>query len=138
MMALELFPNFWDAIKSQKHRGATSLTALTAETNLKDVLGDEKEVTLFSEYCKSHFCEEQVLFWLEARDHKLLFDPYDVLSQGQLIFDAYMNAAAELRVNISDTAMRAVQAKLNAKAVDTTLFDEAVQEVALAEHWNRA
>ena len=69
MMALELFPNFWDAIKSQKHRGATSLTALTAETNLKDVLGDEKEVTLFSEYCKSHFCEEQVSFWLEARDH---------------------------------------------------------------------
>ena len=38
--------------------------ALNAESTLKEVLGDEKEVLLFSEYCRLHLCEEQVLFWL--------------------------------------------------------------------------
>ena len=103
-MALDLFPRFWDAIKSQEQERASSATRLTEATDLKDVLGDEKEVTLFSEYCRSHFCEEQVLFWLEARDYKLLFDPSDMLSQGEMIFDVYVKASAELRVNISDMA----------------------------------
>lgn len=131
-MALDLFPRFWDAIKSQEQERASSATRLTEATDLKDVLGDEKEVTLFSEYCRSHFCEEQVLFWLEARDYKLLFDPSDMLSQGEMIFDVYVKASAELRVNISDMAAKAVEEKLNSKVVDQMLFDEVAQEVALA------
>jgi len=133
MLALELFPRFWDAIKSQDAPRPSSYSVkLTEYSCLKDVLSDEKGVMFFSEYCKTHYCEEQVLFWLEARDHQLLFDPSDMLSQGLLIFDTYVKLSAEYRINISATATEAVEARLSSGSVDRTLFDEVSQEVPLA------
>ena len=70
-----------------------------------------------------------MLFWLEARDHRLLFDPGDLLSQGLLIFDTYVKTSAECRINISATAAHAVEARLGSGSVDRTLFDEVAQEV---------
>ena len=70
-----------------------------------------------------------MLFWLEARDHRLLFDPGDLLSQGMLIFDTYVKTSAECRINISATAAQAVEARLGSGSVDRTLFDEVSQEV---------
>ena len=70
-----------------------------------------------------------MLFWLEARDHRLLFDPGDLLSQGLLIFDTYVKTSAECRINISATAAQAVEARLGSGSVDRTLFDEVAQEV---------
>lgn len=92
MMSLDLFPRFWDAIKAQYENENTQAKALGADSTLKEVLGDEKEVLLFSEYCRLHMCEEQVLFWLETSDHKLLFDPTDMLQQGQRLYDLYIDS----------------------------------------------
>jgi len=130
MMSLELFPRFWDAVKQQFEGSGDNSQVLTSDSTLKDVLSDEKEVLLFSEYCKIHYCEEQVLFWLETNDHKLLFDPRDMLAQGQRLYDVYIDEAkSESRINISHKADKDIQAKLSTGTVDRTLFDGAMVEV---------
>lgn len=127
-MSLELFPRFWDAVKAQTDT-AQAIT-FTENATLKSVLGDEKQVLLFSEYCKMHLCEEQILFWLEAKDHKLLFDPNDMLQFGQRLYLTYIDMkTAEARINVSDVAAKDVEAKLATGKVDRDLFNECSTQV---------
>jgi len=129
MMSLELFPRFWDAVKESGGSGGSDFQ-VNQEATLKECLSDEKQVLLFSEYCKLHFCEEQVLFWLEAQDHKLLFDPTDMLDFGQRLYDTYIDEQkAEARINISDSDAKKIKAVLDSKKVDRDLFAQASQSV---------
>ena len=86
LMATDLWGRFWDELKSQDAKDHThhSGTALTAETPLLEVLRDPKEVTYFAEWLRAHLCEEHVLFWLEATDHKLLFSQADLQTEAQV------------------------------------------------------
>ena len=131
MMAHELFPRFCDAVKD--HANPESVSARFGEdTQLKDMLGDEKAVLLFSEYCKIHHCEEQVLFWLEAHDHKLLFDPQDMVQQGERLYELYLDPAkSESLINISERATKDIRSKLDSGKVDRELLATAMAEVEM-------
>ena len=127
-MSFELFPRFWEAIKELAKTDA--VFSLNEDATLKEVLSDERAVLFFSEYCKLHLCEEQVLFWLEAKDHKLMFDPTDMLVQGQRLYDLYIDEKkSEMRINISDKAAKDIKAKLESGRVDRELFNAASLEV---------
>lgn len=128
-MALELFPRFCDAVK--EHANPESVSAsLREDTKLKDMLGDEKAVLLFSEYCKIHHCEEQVLFWLEAHDHKLMFDPQDMIQQGERLYELYLDPTkSETLINISERAAKEIRSKLDLGKADRELFATAMAEV---------
>ena len=67
-MLFELFPRFWEAVKSQDSQGeGQSRSKLTESTTLKEVLkAHDLEVHLFAEYCKEHLCEDQVICLLET------------------------------------------------------------------------
>ena len=129
MMALELFPRFCDAVSRSSDPESVS-SSLGEDTKLKDILGDETAVLLFSEYCKIHHCEEQVLFWLEAHDHKLMFDPQDMIEQGERLYELYLDPTkSETLINISERAAKEIRSKLDLGKGDRELFTTAMAEV---------
>lgn len=62
MMLFELFPRFWDAVKSQEDAAGGRKSTITQDSTLKGVLkANDLEVHLFAEYCREHHCEDQVM-----------------------------------------------------------------------------
>ena len=73
LMATDLWHRFWDTLNAQAEKGQTAGSTLKASSTLSSVLHDSKETKYFAEYLRLQLAEENILFWLEANDHRLLF-----------------------------------------------------------------
>lgn len=114
-MLFELFPRFWEEVKSQDRAGKKERSKLTQQTTLKDIISaNDLEVHLFAEYCREHLCEDCVIFLLEVQMFTLLFDPADLRTQARRVFQAYLDEKSEGRIVASATEMRRVEALLAA------------------------
>jgi len=120
LMLFELFPRFWEAIKEQEKKEAHR-SQLTEKTTLKEVLlANDLEVHLFAEYCREWLCEDAVIFLLETNMHSLLFDPQDLYSSSERIYNVYLSPTSEGRIVVSNAEEKKIK----------DLLEEAKKEVA--------
>jgi hypothetical protein len=129
LMASDLWHRFWDEIQSQAAVDGRAGTAIMADTPLSAVLNDPKEVAYLAEFARQNMCEEQVLFWLEASEHKLLFAAEDLLQTAQTIFDTYVSPNSVEQVTLPGPIINEVERQLKTGSVPNTLFDAAIKEV---------
>ena len=91
---------------------------MTEATQLRDVISaNDIETHLFAEFCKEHLCEDAVIFLLEASRFSLLFDPGDMLREGQRIYALYLDEKSEGRIVVSASESKRIDSVL--KAADT-------------------
>ena len=128
LMRLDLFPRF-----QEKMDGLTAL-AETAEERAASVAeltsGVNPAATRsFMRFAKEQMCEEALLFWLEANDYALLFQPMDQQTRGQAIYDSYLGSKAKTKVNVSDRIIADVCTALESKQLNSALFVAAQKEI---------
>lgn len=89
------------------------------QTTLVEVLkASDLEIHLFAEYCREHMCEEAVTFLLEVNMYSLLFDPLDLETQAQRIFNLYLDNKSEGRIaGVSDRVLNQIKSTLEAANV---------------------
>ena len=90
----------------------------------------------FTRFTRDQLCEEALLFWIEANDYALLFQPLDQMSRAQAIFDTYMGAKAKFKVSVSDVIISKIDECLGKKEVTNALFVTAQREVPTARASN--
>jgi len=142
LMLFELFPRFWESIKEQDKEGNAARSQLTEKTTLKDILAaNDLEVHLFAEYCREWLCEDAVIFLLETNMHSLLFDPNDLYSSADRLYNVYLSPTSEGRIVVSNAeekkikdlleeAKKEVAAKKSPSNIKPNLFQKVADEVS--------
>jgi len=109
ILLFDLFPRFWEDVKTQDRQGKVQRPKMSKDTRLEDVIAaNDLEIHLFAEYCREHLCEDMVIFLLETQMYALLFDASDLLMTGRRIYDTYLDPASESRIVVSDKAQQAI------------------------------
>ena len=129
LMLLDLYPAFVDHIAILG--GGRASEEEKGPDTLMDILGGINPAGMrsFERYVRAHFCEEALLFWLEANDFQIRFDKTDLESRAKEIYKDYMGETAKARINTSDECIAKVWEKIEKKAVTNMLFFDAQKEV---------
>jgi hypothetical protein len=116
LMRLELWPKFCEHLEKV---AGESETAEARADSMKVVLSGTNPPASrsFTRFAREQFCEEALLFWIEANDFALLFQQLDLQTRAQSIFDMYMSANAKYKVNCSDMMINEVAAQLKDQQV---------------------
>ena len=129
LMRLDLFPRFNDHLADVAH---LSMEAEEIADSMKTVLSGTSPAATrsFTRFAREQFCEESLLFWMEANDFALLFQPLDQLTRATSIYETYMGHTAKFKVNVSDAIVRGVDAAIKTKKVTNAVFVTAQREVS--------
>eukprot|EP00753_Platysulcus_tardus_P009247 PLAT1885.1.p1 GENE.PLAT1885.1~~PLAT1885.1.p1 ORF type:complete len:890 (+),score=197.41 PLAT1885.1:49-2718(+) len=89
----------------------------------RHVLHDALARTYYKNYLASTYCEENILFWLEVEEFKMLPKSEFMKVQARKIYDKYVRPGALLEVNLGGDVRRELIARLEAPS--PTLFKRA-------------
>lgn len=91
--------------------------------NFECLLKDRSGIQLFTEFLKMEFSEENVEFWKECEDYKMLGDASARKLKANIIFERYIKPDAPQAINIDNVARLWAEAQLSSPT--TGAFDEA-------------
>ena len=129
-MRLDIFPRYCEAaqegLRNASGEGAIaeSIEVILAGTHLAASRS-------FNEFVREHFCEEALLFWLEANAFALLLDERDLASRSGFIYGSFLEADAPYSINISEPVRSTIQRRIERGHVDNDIFTSAQKEVEL-------
>jgi len=131
LMRLDLYPRFYEEI--QETLGGTDEEKEEPATSLGVVLSGTKPAAVrsFTRFCQEQYCEEALLFWMEAHSFTLLFQQMDLDTNAKVIYENYMGPSAKYKVNVSGGEVDRIKGVMDEQAVDNTLFVKAQNEVEL-------
>mmetsp|Transcript_12693 Transcript_12693/g.25603 ORF Transcript_12693/g.25603 Transcript_12693/m.25603 type:complete len:445 (-) Transcript_12693:708-2042(-) len=128
-MRLDLYPRFMERLDDMK--GSSPLDEEPAESLKVVLMGTQPAATRsFSRFAREALCEEALLFWVEANDYALLFQPSDMLSRAAAIYETYMSPDAKYKVNLSDKIIESVDAAIKSEKCHNALFKTSQTEVS--------
>ncbi|XP_045189698.2 regulator of G-protein signaling 12-like isoform X2 [Mercenaria mercenaria] len=107
----------------QEQVGRVSSWAVSFDKLLKDSIG----ITVFTEFLKKEFSEENVVFWKACEDFKNIIDSNYRKSKAQELYDKHVSVRACECVNIDSVARKAVESQLENPTPQT--FDTAQQQI---------
>jgi len=129
LMRLDLFPRFNEHLAEVASQGETA--EVVAESIKQVLSGTNPPATRsFTRFTREQLCEEALLFWIEANDFALLFQPLDQQTRAQAIYDTYMGPKAKFKVSVSDRIAQSVAEALEKKEVTNAIFVTAQREVS--------
>ena len=109
LMRLDLFPRFCEQLNSLSMQDETSEAQAASVSEVTS--GTNPAATRsFMRFAREQQCEETLLFWLEANDYALLFQPSDQQTRGQAIFDSYLGPTAKTKTVSNATQVTPRQA----------------------------
>jgi len=128
LIRMELYPRYCEEVSDEdNHHGEEEAESLTNVLNGSH----PKQARSFTRFSREQFCEEALLFWVDANNFSLLFQSVDLRNRAAAIFDTYMSAKAKARVNVPERMCTAVKAALSDGRVSNDLFLNAQKEVEL-------
>ncbi len=130
LLRLDLYPRFLELYASL--HGCVRANENTVAASLAEVLSGANPATCasFEAFVRETFCEEALLFWLEAHSFALLFSSRDLCECAAAMCTVYVKEGAEHEINISDEARRGILQRVAANEVDSSLFVPAQKELA--------
>ncbi|KAK3095243.1 hypothetical protein FSP39_012078 [Pinctada imbricata] len=97
--------------------------AVNFDKLLKDVSG----LTVFTEFLKKEFSQENIVFWRAVEQYKQINDVDKRKAKAKEIFNTYISVKAADPINIEQTARQQVEKQLDSPS--SNAFDRAQQEI---------
>ena len=79
------------------------------------------------------FVPQGLLFWMEANDYALLFQPSDLVTKANEIYDVYMGPNAAVKVNVADRVVKDVEKQMKENNITNFLFVNAQKDIVRAQ-----
>ena len=79
------------------------------------------------------FLPQGLLFWMEANDYALLFQPSDLVTKANEIYDVYMGPNAAVKVNVADRVVKDVEKQMKENNITNFLFVNAQKDIVRAQ-----
>ena len=91
--------------------------------SLLKVLQDNNLCILFREYLRSKYCAENLSFWIEVEEFRVINDPVQRRRKATEIHDKYFSSDSVFEINLEEEIKQTVASEISDP--DATLFDEA-------------
>jgi len=128
LMRLDLFPRFVKEMESGLTRPSTPAEGV-AESIGVVLAGTNAAASIsFHQFARENYCEEALLFWLEANAFTLLLDGRDLKSRAGFIFQTFMRESAIHEINVSNALRALIRDRIDRDDINNEIFAGAQKE----------